>query len=225
MPFERHIRDVDHLHDYFVSKNFQAGLKAKALALEYHVNKRKDGAPEFTHQMYIAWHAVHNLIPHVRYKEELLIGILLHDTVEDYYDRISFEDLEHEFNSIVIDMLRPVTKPRGFSKTLEEYEAYYAAIAENRDSILIKAADRIHNLLTMVNVFTLTRQIEYIQEVEDFIIPMLKEARHRYFEYADAYYSVQKTLERQVIYLREIIHRDEEILELRRALADYQQNE
>ena len=214
----RFVKNKKALRGYFKRNNLVLAEKAMDYAELYHVNKRKNGAPEFGHQVFIASYAVQVFIENIRYPDEFLAAVFLHDTVEDYPDKVSFLDIYENFNSVVVDILKPVTKKASFSKSKEDYEEYYSGIVKIPLSVMVKAADRIHNLQTMVNVFTIEKQYQYINEVETFILPMLKIARKDFYEYEQVFLALSHTLERQITYLKEILKRDEEIISLKAQL-------
>ena len=211
--------DYTTIESFLKRENLTLALKALDFASQFHTHRRKDGTPEFGHQIFISNYIIQAVLPRLRYPDETLAAIFLHDTVEDYRSEVSFEDIRNNFNSIVVDILKPVTKKESFQKNEEDYDEYYENIIKCRGSIVVKAADRIHNLQSMVNVFPIERQLKYILEVELYILPMLDKATEIYFEYKEVYAALSHTIKRQLIFLREILKRDEEILALKSQLA------
>ena len=67
------------------TKGFFNALKAMELAMKYHTNTRKDGQPEFSHQVSQACLFM-TIEPFALHPEETYITIFLHDTPEDYQD-------------------------------------------------------------------------------------------------------------------------------------------
>jgi len=62
----------------------------------------------------------------------------------------------------------------------------------------VKGADRIHNVQTMLGVFDLAKQQEYIHETEEYILPTLKEARRRFPHQEPAYENIKHMLQSQI---------------------------
>jgi len=57
----------------------------------------------------------------------------------------------------------------------------------------------------MVGVFTLEKQSSYIDEVEKYFLPMLKQARKNFPEQVDAYLNVETMLNQQVSDIRNFL--------------------
>jgi (p)ppGpp synthase/HD superfamily hydrolase len=51
---------------------------------------------------------------------------------------------------------------------------YYRKIKDNRYTSIVKGADRLHNLMTMVGVFSNEKMQSYIDETKEYIIPILQ---------------------------------------------------
>ena len=74
----------------------------------------------------------------------------------------------------------------------------------NKIASVVKGADRIHNVQTMIDVFTYEKQKEYIRETQEFIVPMLKEARRRFPRQEPAYENIQHVLVSQAELLQAV---------------------
>ena len=85
--------------------------------------------------------------------EETVCAGLLHDTVED--TGVTSEDLKKEFNKDIAHMVQGVTKISDLKfsstdeETVENWRKMLIAVAEDVRVILIKLADRTHNMRTM----------------------------------------------------------------------------
>ena len=128
------------------------------------------------------------------YPEDTFCVSLLHDVVEDY--DVSLMEIESMFGERVADSVRRISKViRGVKKDSAEY---YGDIKECPISSIVKPADRIHNQQSMGGVFAVDHQKLYIEETEEFIIPLVKSARHSFCEQECIYESLKFTLESQI---------------------------
>ena len=110
--------------------------------------KRKDGSPYLTHCVATAEIAVDFGLD-----EDSIVAALLHDTIED--TGITHEEIERRFGSAVADIVDGVTKLTRVQYTSKEDEQMenlrkmLMAMAKDIRVILIKIADRLHNMRTM----------------------------------------------------------------------------
>ena len=155
-------------------------LAAFHFAEKYHTKLRKDNVtPEFQHQIEIGLFAL--LLPDVRYREELLCTIALHDVREDYHVSDS------EIRALFIDPVRADLVARAVHAMTKKYRGVvrdaaelFAEMAANCIASLAKLCDRQHNLGSMVGVFTAEKQRLYIAEVREYFLPMLKKAKRNF---------------------------------------------
>lgn len=183
-----------------------AGMHQALNALEYaatfHINYRKDNVtPEYKHQLSIA-HYIRTFFNHLSFPEQTLTVAFLHDVCEDY--DVGFEEIEAKFGSEVRRAVDLVTKKHRGDKT--PLELYYKEIAKNPIASVVKGADRVNNIQTMVGVFSLERQKEYLDETENLVLPMLKTAR-RQFTIQESAYENMKFVLRSQIELIQAIHK------------------
>lgn len=171
-------------------KGFHLALRAMDYGQSHHKGVRKDGVtPEFSHQIWIA-NLLRTLEGSVQDLEIVLAVAFLHDVPEDY--DVSFEEIASRFGTAVAAPVRLLTKKhRGVVIPAPDY---YAAIGGCRTAALVKGGDRIHNLGTMVGVFTREKQQAYIAEVREFILPALKRARRSFPEHEPAYENLKQAL-------------------------------
>ena len=110
--------------------------------------KRKDGSPYFTHVV-----AAAVITAEMGLDDESVMSALLHDTIED--TDVTHEQLEELFGEDVANIVEGVTKlTRVQYSTLEEAQMenlrkMLLAMAKDIRVILIKLADRLHNMRTM----------------------------------------------------------------------------
>ncbi len=88
----------------------------------------------------------------------------------------------------------------------KEHDAYFCGIADDAIASLAKGGDRIHNLQTMVGVFSREKQLKYVNEVRTQFFPMLKQARRAFPQQERAYENIKHVLEGQIELIEVINH-------------------
>lgn len=110
--------------------------------------KRESGEPYFTHCCHVA-----NILMDFNLDADTICAGLLHDTVED--TSVTLDDLRREFNPEIAHMVQGVTKISDLKfsstdeETVENWRKMLIAVAEDVRVILIKLADRTHNMRTL----------------------------------------------------------------------------
>lgn len=194
------------LRQQLVGARYHHALAALEFAIRYHTGLRKDGVtPEFQHQVEIALFAL--TLPDLMYRQAVIATILLHDVREDYgvsaheIRELFFEDAE--FAEMVDRAVENMTKEfRGVKK---DEQALFDAMSQDPIASIAKGCDRMHNLQSMVGVFKMAKQKEYIKEVHDLFLPMLKKARRLFPHQVNAYENIKHILQSQ-IQLIEAVH-------------------
>lgn len=119
---------------------------------------RKSGEPYFTHCV-----AVASILADMHLDAEAIAAALMHDIIED--TPVSYEDLVSEFGTSVADLVRGVTKltklpinvstpqsgkrTRDTNRELEYIRKMLLTIGDDVRVVLIKLADRLHNMRTL----------------------------------------------------------------------------
>jgi len=190
---------------WLLGRNYFLALEALEYAAECHTGKRKDGkTPEYFHQLSIGRY-VKSIATSLEYPEATLATVFLHDLCEDY--DIGFAEIEGRFGGEIGLAVRLMTKKfRGYRKPDEQY---YREIGDCKIASVTKGADRVHNIQTMIGVFTYEKQQEYIEETERYILPLLKGARRRFPKQEPAYENIRHVLVSQIELLR-AVHRAQE---------------
>ena len=141
---------IEHIKEYHPSDNLAIIEKAYRTALRYHGDqKRKSGEPYIVHPLCVAIE-----LAKLRLDKETIVAGLLHDIVED--TPYTLEQLTVDFGSEVALLVDGVTKltQLSWSKDKVEIQAenlrkMFLAMAKDIRVILIKLADRLHNLRTL----------------------------------------------------------------------------
>ena len=132
--------------------------------------KRKSGKPYFEHCIAVAklladWHMDINTI----------IGGILHDCIED--TPVSFEELSNEFGEEVASLVDGVTKLGGIEydtrkeKQAENLMKMFLSMAKDIRVVIIKFADRLHNMKT-IEYLSLIKQRRIAIETRDVYSPL-----------------------------------------------------
>lgn len=185
------------LRYWLQGRGFHRALKALEFGAQWHIGERKDGMPEYSHQIWQA-NFVRTLDGTLLDTENQIVVAFLHDVVEDY--PVSLEDINKHFGKDVSRAIERISKVIGGKKKSEE--EYYGLMSDCPLASLGKGVDRMHNHQTMPGAFTREKQASYIAETERFILPMLKQARRRFPEQEPAYENVKHNLMMQIELLR-----------------------
>lgn len=112
--------------------------------------KRASGEPYFNHVFEVG-----KILAGLGADVKTIIAGLLHDTIED--GRATEEDVEREFGPDVLFLVNGVTKLgkvkyRGEERHVESLRKFFVAMAEDVRVIMVKLADRLHNMQTLQHV-------------------------------------------------------------------------
>lgn len=112
--------------------------------------KRNSGEPYFVHVFAVAKNCAM-----LGMDIETIIGGLLHDTLED--TDATEEEIQKEFGENILFLVKGVTKLgklkyRGQERHVESMRKFFVAMAEDLRVLIIKLADRLHNIQTLQHV-------------------------------------------------------------------------
>ncbi len=212
---------ISKIKKYHPTNNFAQVEKAYKIALEAHGDQlRKSGEPYIIHPLSVAV-----ILAELELDLESIIAGILHDVIEDTV--FSFEDISNMFSEEIAQIVDGVTKldkiqyksaedlKDGTKDThklsqkeerynqevlAENYRKMFLAMAKDIRVILIKMADRLHNMRTL-KFMKPEKQKEKAQETLDIYAPLahrlgiskiryeLEDLSFRYL-YPDAYYDL-----------------------------------
>lgn len=123
---------------------------------------------------------VTNILQSFNYNDEnLLCTALLHDCIEDIPD-CNEQSILKLTNKEIAHSVMLLTKQSNIDYHIKENLIdYLNNILQNRNAILVKIADRMHNLSTLTNV-SQEKRINKYNETKQFYIPMIEKAIERY---------------------------------------------
>ena len=146
-------------------------MKAYNLANEKHKNqKRSSGEPYIIHPLNVAY-----ILADIGLDESTICAALLHDVVED--TDVTDEQLRKEFGNEIADMVAGVTKLSTIQfasveeQQVEDYRKMFLAMGKDIRVILIKLADRLHNMRTL-KYLKRDRQIANAKETMELYAPL-----------------------------------------------------
>lgn len=122
--------------------------KAYDFALKAHEGQKRDsGEPYFIH----VFETAKNLT-RLRMDAKTIAAGFLHDTVED--TPVTEEDLKKEFGEEIAFLVKGITKLsnikyRGHERHVESLRRFFIAMASDMRVVMIKLADRLHNIQTL----------------------------------------------------------------------------
>ena len=147
---EKYQRLENTVRQYNPGANFELIRSAFEFAEEHHRGQnRKDGSPFVTHPIAVAQIVAEEL----HLDSESIISALLHDCIED--TDATYDDIAKRFSPTVADLVEGVSKLTRVHYTSKEEEQMenlrkmLMAMAKDIRVILIKIADRTHNMRTM----------------------------------------------------------------------------
>ena len=137
------------IQNYNPRSNSDNIRKAYAYGKKMHEGQvRQSGDPYFSHPI-----AVAAILTEQRLDDATLITALLHDTIED--TKSTFTEVSQLFGPEVADLVDGVTKltnlqlSSAHSKQAENFRKLFMAMSKDLRVILVKLADRLHNMRTI----------------------------------------------------------------------------
>lgn len=163
---------IDSVRKYHPSTDISLIEKAYNIAKTAHDGQvRKSGEPYIIHPLCVAI-----ILAELELDKETIVSGLLHDVVEDTV--MTAEEITEEFSEEVALLVDGVTKLGQLSYSLDKVEVQaenlrkmFLAMAKDIRVILIKLADRLHNMRTL-KYMRPEKQIEIARETMDIYAPI-----------------------------------------------------
>ena len=165
---------IDQIKSYNKFLNSHSVSKAYNFALEAHQNqKREEGVPYIIHPV-----AVAKILTDLKLDSATITTGLLHDTIED--TNVTYDSVKKEFGEEVANLVEGVTKiselenKASSDSKAENFRKLILATSKDIRVLLVKLADRLHNM----------RTIQFVKD-EDKVIRIAKETMEIYAPLAD----------------------------------------
>ena len=163
---------VDAASQYLGADGLVRLHRAFEFGRDAHAGQRRDsGIPYFTHPI-----AVASLLAEMKLDNDTLITALLHDTVEDC--DVSLEILAKAFGGDVAELVNGVTKLSQIelksidTKQAENFRKFVLAVGRDIRVLLVKLADRTHNMQTLGAVKKDERRWRIANETMEIYAPL-----------------------------------------------------
>jgi (p)ppGpp synthase/HD superfamily hydrolase len=193
------------------SYRIEQAIRAAAVLHKNQLRKGSIPFPYITHLVATAF----TLMDYTN-DEDVIIAGLLHDTIED--TDYTIEELEEDFGGRVCEIVEAVSEPKSTPENKLSWKdkklAYVRKLKKApEEAVLVAAADKIHNLRTMVEDYTddhdrfmqdfgkeFAERIEIFQLIANVINnrlkgPILAEFNHVFEEFKQFLYNVKETEE------------------------------
>ena len=166
---------IDDVLDKMKKNNKKSDLKLIRRAYDFAKEKhgdqlRKSGEPYIIHPVQVAY-----ILANLELDDATICAALLHDVAED--TEVTIQDLAKEFSPEIAEMVDGVTKLGNLKYTsaeeqqVENYRKMFLAMGKDIRVILIKLADRLHNMRTL-KFLRRERQIAIAKETQDLYAPL-----------------------------------------------------
>jgi len=162
---------LDKVKSYAPNADLDVVVRAYYYAARAHAGQtRKSGEEYFIHPVSVAM-----LLADLQLDVDSIASAILHDVIEDC--KLSHDDLAREFSPEIADLVDGVTKigklqfKNKHEAEAESFRKLVLAMARDIRVILIKLADRLHNMRTLEHM-KLDRQRAIAQETMDIYAPI-----------------------------------------------------
>ncbi|HEY1613441.1 MAG TPA: bifunctional (p)ppGpp synthetase/guanosine-3',5'-bis(diphosphate) 3'-pyrophosphohydrolase [Rhizomicrobium sp.] len=146
--------------------------KAYVFAMTAHGKQfRASGDPYFSHPLEVA-----GILTDLKLDVPTIVTALLHDTIED--TDVSFEDIEAGFGREIAELVDGVTKLSKLeifserTKQAENFRKLMLAMSNDIRVLLVKLADRLHNMRTLQHIADPDKRRRIAQETVDVYAPL-----------------------------------------------------
>ncbi len=146
--------------------------RAYVFSMKAHGNQRRaSGEPYLVHPLEVA-----SILADLKLDDATIAVALLHDTLEDTL--ASYDELKDLFGKEIADLTEGVTKLSRitFSETLaeqaENYRKLFLAMSQDIRVLLVKLADRLHNMRTLHHFKKEEKRRRIARETMDIFVPL-----------------------------------------------------
>ena len=163
---------INKIKSYNRFLNPETLTKAYNFALNAHKNQKRDeGVPYIIHPI-----AVANILTELKLDSATITTGLLHDTIED--TKVTYDSVRTEFGQEVADLVEGVTKISALEEKAaenskaENFRKLILATSKDIRVLLVKLADRLHNMRTIQFVKEEEKKIRKAKETMEIYAPL-----------------------------------------------------
>ncbi len=163
---------LDQIRVYHPDIDQDSVAKAYDYAREMHEGQtRASGEPYYTHPVEVA-----GILADMRMDPATIKTAILHDTLED--TPATYEDLKREFGQEVADLVNGVSKLTKIEsqtvegKQAENFRKLVLAMSEDIRVLLVKLADRLHNMRTLHHISKPEKRRRIARETIEIFAPL-----------------------------------------------------
>jgi GTP pyrophosphokinase len=201
---------VERVKTYDPNANEEALNRAYVFSMKAHgAQKRASGDPYFSHPVEVA-----GILSGMKLDSASIVTGLLHDTVEDTV--ATLEDIERMFGPEITRLVDGVTKlsrielQSDHTKQAENFRKLVLAMSEDIRVLLVKLADRLHNMQTLHYIKDDDKRRRIARETMDIYAPLAERiGMHRMKDeledlaFAELYPDARQSLKARLAFLRE----------------------
>ena len=229
---------IEDVLDKMKKNNRKSDLKLIKRAYDFAKEKhgdqlRKSGEPYIIHPIQVAY-----ILACLELDDATICAALLHDVAED--TEVTIQDLAKEFSPEIAEMVDGVTKLGNLKYTsaeeqqVENYRKMFLAMGKDIRVILIKLADRLHNMRTL-KYLKRDRQLAISKETQDLYAPLanrlgmyslkweLEDLSFKYLnpdEYREIVEGIDKKREERLQFINQIVEQINEELKRQKIKAE-----
>ena len=163
---------INQIKSYNKFLNSESLNKAYNFALEAHQNQKRDeGVPYIIHPV-----AVAKILTDLKLDSATITTGLLHDTIED--TKVTYESVKKEFGEEVANLVDGVTKiseletKASVDSKAENFRKLILATSKDIRVLLVKLADRLHNMRTIQFVKNKDKKLRKAKETMEIYAPL-----------------------------------------------------
>ena len=146
-------KELDLITSYLTTEEKNKVRHALKLSQEAHSNQlRRSGDPFITHPLEVA-----KILTSIKLDADSIVAGLLHDTLED--TKLDIDEINKNFGTQIVELVDGLTKINKYSlkvknqKFGENYKKLILATTKDLRVILVKLADRLHNMrLSLIHI-------------------------------------------------------------------------
>ena len=163
---------IEKVKNYNRFLNPETLSKAYKFALNAHKNQKRDaGDPYIVHPV-----AVASILTDLKLDSATITTGLLHDTIED--TKATYKTVEKEFGKEIADLVDGVTKISQLegkvisNSKAENFRKLILATSKDIRVLIVKLADRLHNMRTLGSITTSQKRIRIAKETMEIYAPL-----------------------------------------------------